>query len=91
MQSTIALVLLAILASSSAFSMSAKVTVPTMSRVSSSSSSRSALFMAEDNEPEFQPDDPKLFDMNRITRLGRSRDQVIVTRFPAFPLIPFLS
>eukprot|EP00596_Hydrurales_sp_CCMP1899_P001581 CAMPEP_0119041506 /NCGR_PEP_ID=MMETSP1177-20130426/12501_1 /TAXON_ID=2985 /ORGANISM="Ochromonas sp, Strain CCMP1899" /LENGTH=103 /DNA_ID=CAMNT_0007007607 /DNA_START=203 /DNA_END=514 /DNA_ORIENTATION=+ len=26
-------------------------------------------------EPEFQPEDPKLFDMNRITRLGRSRDQ----------------
>ena len=27
-------------------------------------------------EPEFKPEDPKLFDMNRIVRLGRSRDQV---------------
>lgn len=38
--------------------------------------------MADDSEedakfePEFKPEDPKLFDMNRIVRLGRSRDQV---------------
>jgi hypothetical protein len=87
MQSSIALVLLAILASSSAFSLNARVNVPTMSRVSSSSSSRSALFMAEE-EPEFQPEDPKLFDMNRITRLGRSRDQVFIPRPPEFSLSP---
>jgi hypothetical protein len=46
---------------------------------------QSLLFMADNEneekvetkfEPEFQPEDPKLFDMNRITRLGRSRDQV---------------
>ena len=30
-------------------------------------------------EPEFKPEDPKLFDMNRIVRLGRSRDQVLTT------------
>lgn len=40
--------------------------------------------MAEEGdkfEPEFQPEDPKLFDMNRIVRLGRSRDQVLRTPF----------
>jgi hypothetical protein len=89
MQSSIALVLLAILATSSAFSLNARLNVPTMSRVSSSSSSRSALFMAEaEPEPEFQPEDPKLFDMNRITRLGRSRDQVFILRSPVFSLHP---
>jgi hypothetical protein len=43
----------------------------------SSGRARSSLLMADDSEPEFKPEDPKLFDMNRITRLGRSRDQVI--------------
>lgn len=42
--------------------------------------SRSALSMSDEEdakfEPEFKPEDPKLFDMNRIVRLGRSRDQV---------------
>jgi hypothetical protein len=41
-----------------------------------------ALRMSEENspvdssEPEFIPQDPKLFDMNKRVRLGRSRDQV---------------
>ena len=32
----------------------------------------------EGPDPNFQPQDPKLFDMNRRVRLGRSRDQVSI-------------
>ena len=77
MQSSIALFLIAILATVSAFTLTSRINVPTLNRMSVRSS-RSALSMADDDnsEPEFKPEDPKLFDMNRIVRLGRSRDQV---------------
>ena len=78
MQYSIALLLVALLATVSAFTLTARVNVPTLNRISARSS-RSALCMAADDdkfEPEFKPEDPKLFDMNRIVRLGRSRDQV---------------
>jgi hypothetical protein len=75
-----AILFLAVIASVTAFTFNSKLNVPCLSR---SVRSRSLLFMSENEEkeetkfePEFKPEDPKLFDMNRITRLGRSRDQV---------------
>lgn len=73
-----ALLLLAFIATVNAFTFNSKLNVPCLNR---SVRDRSLLYMAENEEeakfePEFQPEDPKLFDMNRITRLGRSRDQV---------------
>ena len=75
MQYTLALLLVAIVASVSAFSLNSRITSHSVMRLNSGRA-RSSLLMAEDSEPEFKPEDPKLFDMNRITRLGRSRDQV---------------
>jgi hypothetical protein len=75
MQYSLALLLVAIIASVSAFSLNSRITSHSIMRVSSGRA-RSSLLMADDSEPEFKPEDPKLFDMNRITRLGRSRDQV---------------
>jgi hypothetical protein len=77
-----AILLLALIASVNAFTFKSKLNVPCLNR---SMRGQSLLFMADNEneekvetkfEPEFQPEDPKLFDMNRITRLGRSRDQV---------------
>jgi hypothetical protein len=82
MQSFAAL-LLVFLASAAAFSFNSRLNVPCLNRVQGMSS-RSQLSMSDDDkfEPEFQPEDPKLFDMNRIVRLGRSRDQVMIFSFP---------
>ena len=87
MQSTIALFLIAILATVSAFTLTSRINVPTLNRISAKSS-RSALSMADDVEPEFKPEDPKLFDMNRIVRLGRSRDQVNIYLGYCFVMLP---
>ena len=76
-----ALVLLALIASVSAFSFNSRLQVPCLNRIQGMNS-RSVLSMSDEDvedakfEPEFKPEDPKLFDMNRIVRLGRSRDQV---------------
>lgn len=78
MISILALLVLAIIASVCAFSFNSRLTVHCISRVNTINH-KSMLFMADEEEkfePEFQPEDPKLFDMNRIVRLGRSRDQV---------------
>lgn len=75
MQYSLALLIVALLASASAFTVNSRLSVARLSN-SRARSSRSILAAAEDAEPEFQPEDPKLFDMNRIVRLGRSRDQV---------------
>jgi hypothetical protein len=75
MQYSIALIVVAVLASVSAFTVNSKLSVAKVNSLRVRSS-RFILAAAEDSEPEFQPEDPKLFDMNRIVRLGRSRDQV---------------
>lgn len=72
---------LAFIASVTAFSFNSRLSaVPCLNRVTNMKS-RSVMMMSDDSdddkfEPEFKPEDPKLFDMNRIVRLGRSRDQV---------------
>ena len=77
----IGFLLLAFFASVTAFSFNSRLSaVPCLSRVTNMKS-RSVMMMSDDSdddkiEPEFKPEDPKLFDMNRIVRLGRSRDQV---------------
>jgi hypothetical protein len=74
----IALLVIAFIATVSAFSFNSRLNVPTLNR--SNAIPKSVFFMADEPEdkfePEFKPEDPKLFDMNRIVRLGRSRDQV---------------
>jgi hypothetical protein len=75
MQYSIALLIVALLASVSAFTVNSKLSVAKVNSLRVRSS-RLILAAADDSEPEFQPEDPKLFDMNRIVRLGRSRDQV---------------
>jgi hypothetical protein len=75
MQYSIALLIVALLASVSAFTVNSKLSVAKVNSLRVRSS-RFILAAADDSEPEFQPEDPKLFDMNRIVRLGRSRDQV---------------
>ena len=75
MQYSLAFLLVAIVASVSSFSLNSRITSHSVMRLNSGRA-RSSLLMADDSEPEFKPEDPKLFDMNRITRLGRSRDQV---------------
>lgn len=75
MQYSVALLIVALLASVSAFTVNSKLSIAKVNSLRVRSS-RFILAAAEDSEPEFQPEDPKLFDMNRIVRLGRSRDQV---------------
>ena len=78
-----ALLLVALVASVASFKLNSRLNVPSLNQIASLRS-LSSLSMAEEGdkfEPEFQPEDPKLFDMNRIVRLGRSRDQVLRTPF----------
>lgn len=56
--------------------MSANVYAFQTNRIISKKLSSSLKLAEESSEPEFEPDaDNNLFDMNRIVRLGRSRDQ----------------
>ena len=77
----IGFLLLAFIASVTAFSFNSRLSaLPCLNRVAHMKS-YSVMMMSDDSdddkfEPEFKPEDPKLFDMNRIVRLGRSRDQV---------------
>ena len=77
----IGFLLLAFIASVTAFSFNSRLSaLPCLNRVANMKF-KSVMMMADESdddkfEPEFKPEDPKLFDMNRIVRLGRSRDQV---------------
>jgi hypothetical protein len=76
--SSISFVLLAFLAATSAFSLNSRPNAYLSTIKSTNAPWSQFLLQAEkdDFEPEFKPEDPKVFDMNRLVRLGRSRDQV---------------